>query len=188
MIGRDLRMLAEACPNLQSLGLQGLMQSGCSPDVLLDLPSCLEFLQLGDAFGNDAADVVCQLTQLQHLSWFDSTTLTDAGLERLTALTRLTTLSVVGCEGLSEAMLDDWELSMLELHNTEVRRIFESRNMLGGHGRNIMFTLCLHVCALSCLRQAQPTLLPLLSCNLRCTAAAWLGAGQPCVAAAARSM
>lgn len=119
----ELRLLAEACPNLVSLVLRNVMQPGCG-DVLLTFPPCLDSLQLGDLFGDDAAEVVCQLTQLEYLDLYGASTLTDAGLERLTTLTRLTALGVMDCKGLSEAVVGEWGNLELEENKGNPRPVW----------------------------------------------------------------
>jgi hypothetical protein len=71
----DLGRLLLACPALCSLALCHVLQPGDLSCPLLDLPaSCTRLIVSGKAFNNSAAAaVLCRLTQLQRLTWDDST-------------------------------------------------------------------------------------------------------------------
>lgn len=82
------------------------MHDDAKVDDLVKLQPCLETLCVaGDAFDDEAAAMVAQLTNLRHLDWEsnpclkDANSLTDAGLLELTALQGLTHLAVVGWTG-----------------------------------------------------------------------------------------
>jgi hypothetical protein len=98
MSAQELEALARACPSLVKLALYAAMQQsdeGVTP--LLRLPKSVTSLSVGGtAFGNAAAAVVAQLTQLRHLVWQISPHLPDAGLQQLTALQQLDHLWIHG--------------------------------------------------------------------------------------------
>lgn len=82
-----LSRLIQACPALRALTLNHVVDPRSEPSAhaLLDLPgSCVELAVAGRAFGDSAATVLSQLTQLRSLTWDDTPTLTMAG-EQLAA-------------------------------------------------------------------------------------------------------
>jgi hypothetical protein len=82
----ELSSLVDACPALTSLDLTRVLAADADVSALLKLPQQCQHLGVGgQAFGDKAAGVVAQLTQLKQLQWVRSG-LTDAGLARLTAL------------------------------------------------------------------------------------------------------
>jgi hypothetical protein len=113
----DLQRIFCSCPALQSLQIIGAVHDsyqsqGEIQDVLLQLPSSCTSLGIGgDACGDDWAGVVAQLTHLEDLLWDDALDLTDEGVQKLTALTRLTKLHVTG-GGLSEELAPEDELCL----------------------------------------------------------------------------
>jgi hypothetical protein len=77
-----LSRLVQACPALTSLTLNHVVdpEPQFSVSALLSLPSsCVELAVAGRAFGDSAATVLCQLTQLRSLTWDDTPALTMAG-------------------------------------------------------------------------------------------------------------
>lgn len=65
----DLNRIIRAAPCLSSLDVRHALQPG-SLRALLQLPASCQYLNIaGSACGNAAAAVLCQLTQLTHLSW-----------------------------------------------------------------------------------------------------------------------
>jgi hypothetical protein len=95
----DLHSIVSACPALRCLGITGVLAAGADVSALLQLPStCASLLLGGSAVGDEAAAEVAQLTQLTALEWSESSSLTDAGLQLLTALQALETLCVAGSD------------------------------------------------------------------------------------------
>lgn len=148
LTGKDLRSLLRGCPKLKSLWLSNCMQSGSSK-ALLQLPPSLQCLSVcGKAFGDKAAAVVCQLTQLKELEWGCSR-LTDAGLERLTALTGLSRLTFTDCSRLNEQVAPrvpgegDW---VEFVHRVSVSRLACGRLELGGAGMLVRLCCFLDAC------------------------------------------
>lgn len=111
MEGEELTRIFRCLPNLEELGVTCSIRPDCHYTVLttlLDLPrSCSSLDVGGDAFGNGAAAVVAQITELTNIRWSSSNTLTDAGLECLTALTNLQRLTVQSCPGISEEVANE---------------------------------------------------------------------------------
>jgi len=92
MTATDLRRVVAACPALQNLGVPHALGPDAVP-ALLDLPESCGTLYIGGGAVDDAAAaVVAQLTQLRLLDVLESPSLSDAGLEQLTALRGLTEL------------------------------------------------------------------------------------------------
>jgi hypothetical protein len=88
----ELSSLVRACPGLTYLGLACVLAPDADLSALLKLPQQCQHLKVGgQAFGDNAAGVVAQLTQLTQLEWCRSG-LTAAGLAQLTALHALDTL------------------------------------------------------------------------------------------------
>jgi hypothetical protein len=117
----DLARIVGCCPALMGLKLLGVVAAETDVKPLLQLPQgCTALEVAGVAFGNDAAAVVQQLSQLRELSWLPST-LTDLGLQLLTALTQLERLTVHTCgltEGLTN-MFDPPGQVLLRLRSTD---------------------------------------------------------------------
>jgi hypothetical protein len=107
----SLRTIYNCCPALESLDIRCTMSTIDDLSyVLLWLPrSCTQLKVGGLAFTDDAAPIVAQLTHLRDLSWHLSFDFTDAGLQHLTALTRLDRLNVFWF-GLSEQTRNEGEL------------------------------------------------------------------------------
>jgi hypothetical protein len=83
----DLCSMISACPGLCSLDLRGVVAGDADVSPLLQLPATCRSLKVGGhPFGDRAAGVIGQLTQLTHLEWSCAPGLTDAGLLSLTAL------------------------------------------------------------------------------------------------------
>lgn len=79
--------ICKSCPGLQWLDIGNAVQPGTDLSVLLQLPeSCTLLVVGGEAFTNDAAPVVAQLTWLEYLCWNHSPGFTDAGLQQLLPL------------------------------------------------------------------------------------------------------
>lgn len=117
----DLASTVCCCPGLMGLTLDQVVAEGVDVTPLLQLPQGCTALRVGGgAFGNDAAAVVRQLTQVQDLSWSMSDAFTDLGLQRLTVLTQLERLTVGNC-GLTEGLtnLFDPPGKALRLRNTD---------------------------------------------------------------------
>jgi hypothetical protein len=91
MSAQDLEAVVAACPALKKLGLCNALESGAGLQALQQLPSTLTSLSVGGC-GDSVAALVAQLTGLKALFWASSPDLTDAGLQHLTALRRLTQL------------------------------------------------------------------------------------------------
>lgn len=86
----DLGSIIRACPALSSLDISAALQPQADLSPLLQLPpTCCDLTVGGEAFGDNAAPVVAQLTCLTSLSWVGWKGLTDAGLDQLTVLTQL---------------------------------------------------------------------------------------------------
>lgn len=65
----------------------GVVRPGANPYALLQLPqSCTQLWVGGEAFIDDTAIAVAQLTQLKRLTWTESPWFSDFGLKQLTAL------------------------------------------------------------------------------------------------------
>jgi hypothetical protein len=103
-VGAELRNICSSCPELQILDIRGVVNPGEWPGLLQLPPSCTELCIGGPAMSDAAATVVRQLTHLRVFRWWNSPGLTDVGVEQLTALTRLTTLDIHRCEGLSREL------------------------------------------------------------------------------------
>jgi hypothetical protein len=99
--GAELRNICSSCPELRVLDIRGVVNPGDMSGLLQLPPSCTELCIGGPPMGNAQASVVRQLTHLRVFRWWNSPGLTDVGVEQLTALTRLTTLEIRRCEGLS---------------------------------------------------------------------------------------
>lgn len=83
----DIRRISSCCPRLQGLEIMGSVRPGADLSGLLQLPkSCVSLFVGGAAFTDEAASILAQLTQLKHLVWGFSHSLTDAGLEQLVRL------------------------------------------------------------------------------------------------------
>lgn len=96
----DLHNILSACQHLTLLDVYGNLQLGEATSLLLLPPTC-KSLSLTGPNDDDAAAVLCQLTQLTSLTW-GPYQLTDAGLEELTALTDLEKLIMRSPNGLRE--------------------------------------------------------------------------------------
>jgi hypothetical protein len=83
----ELSSLVRACPGLECLSLTCAVAADADISTLLKLPQQCQHLAVGgQAFGDKAAGVVAQMTQLKSLEWAHSPGLTYAGLAQLTAL------------------------------------------------------------------------------------------------------
>jgi hypothetical protein len=79
MYDYDLECLISACPALTSLTIDNVVSPG-DVDHLLDLPgSCVQLAVAGVAWDDDAALVVCELTQLHSLAWHNAINVTLQG-------------------------------------------------------------------------------------------------------------
>ena len=88
MTAADLASLISTCPALQKLYICNALEASADVSALLQLPHCCTSIQIGGpAFGDGAASVVCQLSQLRDLTWCYSEGLTDRGLEKLAVVT-----------------------------------------------------------------------------------------------------
>lgn len=121
--GPDLHSLTECCPSLEALDLYCVVRNGADLSALLQLPdSCVSLGVGGGAFDDAAAGVVAQMTQLTQLTFMEAPSLTDTGVQQLTALKGLRKLRVLDCEGpdgvLKAAGCTDYDL---ELHWTEAK-------------------------------------------------------------------
>ena len=88
MSAGDLQLLFRSCRRLKELTMDRVVEPGDVASVLLQLPpSCTHLAVGGHAFGDAAAAAIKQLLQLKCLTWRCSETLTDLGVEQLTALT-----------------------------------------------------------------------------------------------------
>jgi hypothetical protein len=96
----ELSSLVDACPGLTCLDLTGVLAPDAGVSALLKLPQqCQHVAVGGQAFCDEAAEVVAQLTQLKSLRWTGAFvsgahSLTHAGLAQLTALHTLDTLHI----------------------------------------------------------------------------------------------
>lgn len=73
----DVERLGSSCPHLVELHLENVVECGADVSSLLSLQSCLRRLTVrGHGFGDAAAAVVAQLTNLQSLTWKLSSLLT----------------------------------------------------------------------------------------------------------------
>lgn len=98
----ELQGIFSACPALRSLGIVGVLAADVDASVLLELPSTCRSLAVGgQAFGDKAAGVIAQLTQLTYLRWENSPGLTTAGLQWMTTLWLLQTLCLQGNDRLT---------------------------------------------------------------------------------------
>lgn len=116
----DLASIARCCQGLQEVCIaHAVVGGGADVTALLQLPASCQSLRVGGVgFGDAAAAVLAQLTQLQSLCW-GAPLLTDVGLQELTALTGLQHLLVCNCESLSEELLDDSGDVYVELTHDE---------------------------------------------------------------------
>jgi hypothetical protein len=98
----ELSNLVASCPALVLLDLTCVLAPDADVSTLLKLPQHCQHLGVGgQAFGDEAAGVVAQLTQLITLQWSGpmgpgAPSLTYAGLAQLTALHTLETLDLHG--------------------------------------------------------------------------------------------
>lgn len=91
----ELRSIINACPALCELNIAGIVKAGADVALLLQLPgTCCSLVVGGAAFGDSAAGVISQLTQLTELYWPFTDYLEDGGLQ-LTALKQLQSLEFV---------------------------------------------------------------------------------------------
>jgi hypothetical protein len=91
----ELSSLVAACPALFCLDLTRVLAADADVSSLLKLPQQCQHLGVGgQVFGDEAAGLVAQLTQLQQLFWTGSPGLTNAGVAKLTALHMLYTLII----------------------------------------------------------------------------------------------
>ena len=117
MTGAELASLISCCPALHKLQICNSLEASADVSPLMQLPPCCTNLQVGGpAFGDEAAGVVCQLTQLRELTWFHSKDLTDRGVKKLTALTRLWELDMWRMQGLSDCIINTVEDDKDALH------------------------------------------------------------------------
>lgn len=94
---RQISLIPACCTALSSLGLLHVVDQLATIGYLKELRPCLESLRVaGDAFDDEAAAVVAQLTNLRNLEWKEAT-ITDRGFQQLTALRGLTHLLVEDC-------------------------------------------------------------------------------------------
>jgi hypothetical protein len=96
----DLTRVAEACPGLAELSLVNVLRDGEPIRGLLPLAPSLTALNVqGQSWGDAAARVVAQLTALRSLAW-ERGRVSGLGLQELTALRCLTSLSFRHCHNL----------------------------------------------------------------------------------------
>lgn len=127
MTAAELASLISCCPALQILDICNALEASADVSALLQLPPCCTSIQVGGpAFSDAAAGVVCQLSQLQSLTWCHSEGLTDRGLEKLTVLTGLQHLDLWGNKELSKCITnaadlpeDDWDACEREINLKE---------------------------------------------------------------------
>lgn len=96
----DISSIGICCPALTELVLRSAVASGENVIGLAALQSSLQSLDVeGVGFGDEAAAVVAQLTNLHSLRWHNSGSpaLTETGLQQLTALKGLTSLMMISC-------------------------------------------------------------------------------------------
>jgi hypothetical protein len=104
----DLHSIIKACPAIKWLDITCVLAADADVSVLLQLPpTCCSLEVGGNAFGDEAAGVIAQLTQLTSLDWIKSPGLTGAGLETLTALQQLQDFEFWGCDRLTWGSEDD---------------------------------------------------------------------------------
>jgi hypothetical protein len=117
MTAAELASLISCCPALEELRICNALEASADVSPLLLLPPCCTCIQVGGpAFGDAAAGVVCQLSQLQYLTWYSSEGLTDLGVEKLTVLTGLQELHMwKNCE-LSDCIINTDENDEDTLH------------------------------------------------------------------------
>jgi hypothetical protein len=125
MTASELASLISCCPALQELRICNALEASANVSPLLQLPPCCTSIQVGGpAFGDAAAHVVCQLSQLQGLTWYYSEGLTDLGVEKLTVLTGLQELYMwKNCE-LSDCIINTDEDDEDTLH-LEAKKVSE---------------------------------------------------------------
>lgn len=101
----DLASNVSCCPNLTQLHIEGIVRGGADVSPLLQLSSSCRQLQIGgDGFTDAAAPVIARLPHVTDLSWDYSPGLTDVGVEALTAMGALDSLSMSECRGISKAV------------------------------------------------------------------------------------
>jgi hypothetical protein len=70
MSGSDISSIGSCCPGLTELVLRNVVGTGESVSGLAALQSSLQSVHVqGEGFGNEAAAVVAQITNLQSLRW-----------------------------------------------------------------------------------------------------------------------
>jgi hypothetical protein len=83
----DMECIISCCPCLQSLDICNSVETGADLSTLLQLPqTCTSLCAGGEAFADDTAPFLVQLTQLRSLTWMESPGLTEAGLRQLVGL------------------------------------------------------------------------------------------------------
>lgn len=104
----DVRDIAAGCPALRELRLSMCVFSACAGiSSFARLQSPLAALRLSvDQFSDEGTAAVAQLSRLQvlHVHLQDICSVTDRGLQELTALKGLTELSLRGWRGLGDAL------------------------------------------------------------------------------------
>lgn len=95
----DLRSIVSCCPSLRELNVHGTVKEGADVSAL-QLPACCKSLSIGGVgFGDSAAPVIVQLSQLTQLTWRHSPDLTFTGLKQVCGLKRLRKLCISeGCD------------------------------------------------------------------------------------------
>jgi hypothetical protein len=130
MTASELASLISCCPALQELRICNALEASTNVSPLLQLPPCCTSIQVGGpAFGDAAAHVVCQLSQLQGLTWYYSEGLTDLGVEKLTVLTGLQELDMwnnLECSDCIIATVEDKEGS-LHLKSHPIKKVSHSQ-------------------------------------------------------------
>lgn len=104
MTAADLHNIVQACPKLNRVRICNVLEPHSDVSPLRQLsPSCQNLEVAGEAFGDAAAGVIAQLTQLTALRWSDAPCFSDTGLRRLTTLIQLQYLALFGVfsDGLS---------------------------------------------------------------------------------------
>jgi hypothetical protein len=123
----ELHGMISACPALSSFNIMCVLAADVDVSVLLQLPATCCSLEVGgQPFGDSTAGVNAQLTQLTYQQWNAAPGLTDAGLQPLTALSRLRVLRMYNNPYLSSAVvyrdgesLEDDIVDGLELETAE---------------------------------------------------------------------
>lgn len=117
----ELRGIISACPALCGLDIGCVLTEDVDVSVLLQLPATCRSLKVGGKpFGDNAAGVIAQLTQLTRLEWIYAPGLT--GLQPLTSLSALQALRLYENHNLTDAVVEkdeDFISDVLEIEAAE---------------------------------------------------------------------